>query len=289
MKKILLDTDIGSDIDDAVCLAYLLSHPECELLGITTVSGQAESRAMMADAMCRVAKKDIPIYAGTDEPLIIDQKQPFAKQAEQLKNWPHRKDFPRGRAVEFLYETIIKNPGEITFLTIGPLTNAALLFAEHPDAAAMLKEIVVMGGIFNDHTRAEWNIICDPHAANIVCRLNAPVIRFVGLDVTLQVVMDAAEVKRRFTSPILRIVADFADVWFESQQSICFHDPLTAVTVFKDGVCTFKTGRVTAACESPDTARTFFEPKAGGNHEIAHGVDVELFFEEYFRVCQGGV
>ena len=55
--KVLLDTDIGSDIDDAVCLAYLLAQPECELLGITTVTGEAEKRARMASALCKVAGK----------------------------------------------------------------------------------------------------------------------------------------------------------------------------------------------------------------------------------------
>ena len=62
--KIILDTDIGSDIDDAVCLAYLLAQPDCELLGITTVAGEAEARARMASALCKVAGKDVPIFPG---------------------------------------------------------------------------------------------------------------------------------------------------------------------------------------------------------------------------------
>lgn len=60
--KLLLDTDIGSDIDDAVCLAYLLAQPQCELLGITTVSGEPIRRAMIASAICTAAGKDVPIY-----------------------------------------------------------------------------------------------------------------------------------------------------------------------------------------------------------------------------------
>lgn len=64
MEKILLDTDIGGDIDDAVCLAYLLREPQCELLGITTVCGQPQRRAEIADAICRSAGRDIPIARG---------------------------------------------------------------------------------------------------------------------------------------------------------------------------------------------------------------------------------
>ncbi len=68
--KILLDTDIGSDIDDAVCLEYLLANPKCDLLGITTVTGEAERRAQMASALCAVAGKKVPIFPGREEPLL---------------------------------------------------------------------------------------------------------------------------------------------------------------------------------------------------------------------------
>jgi inosine-uridine nucleoside N-ribohydrolase len=87
--KILLDTDIGSDIDDAVCLAYLLAHPDAELIGITTVTGEADRRAMMASAQCRVAGKSIPIYPGARKPLLIDTIQGQAQQAAALTRWPH--------------------------------------------------------------------------------------------------------------------------------------------------------------------------------------------------------
>src|SRR5262245_41630405 len=100
--KLLLDTDIGSDIDDAVCLAYLLAQPECDLLGITTVTGEAERRAMMASALCKVAGRSVPIYPGAEQPLLIPQRQPQATQAVALRKWDHDETFPRGLAVEFL-------------------------------------------------------------------------------------------------------------------------------------------------------------------------------------------
>ena len=62
--KILLDTDIGSDIDDALCLAYLLAQPRCEILGITTCSSEPEKRAEIVDSMCRYMGKEIPIFPG---------------------------------------------------------------------------------------------------------------------------------------------------------------------------------------------------------------------------------
>ncbi len=84
MTKILLDTDIGSDIDDAVCLAYLLAQPECELMGITTVSGEPEKRAAMASAQCRAAGKEIPIFPGAPLTLLTGQRQAECPQAAAL-------------------------------------------------------------------------------------------------------------------------------------------------------------------------------------------------------------
>lgn len=82
MEKILLDTDIGSDIDDAVCLAYLLMQPECELMGITTVLGETDDRCRLASALCYAAGKDIPLYPGARR-AILDHTPP--SEVSQLK------------------------------------------------------------------------------------------------------------------------------------------------------------------------------------------------------------
>src|SRR5579884_78410 len=120
--KVLLDTDIGSDIDDAVCLAYLLAQPACELVGITTVSGEPVARARMASALCRLADREVPIVPGTERPLLVPPLQPRAQQAEALASWPHQADFPAGEAVTFMRDLIRANPGEVTLLAIGPMT-----------------------------------------------------------------------------------------------------------------------------------------------------------------------
>src|SRR3954452_9570122 len=100
---VLLDTDIGSDIDDALCLAYLLRQPRCELVGITTVSGEPERRAMLTDAICRAeARSGIPILSGSSLPLLLPQRQDEAPQAAILPRWPHQEAFASCAAVEFL-------------------------------------------------------------------------------------------------------------------------------------------------------------------------------------------
>lgn len=289
--KVLLDTDIGSDIDDAVCLAYLLAQPDCDLLGITTVSGEPVRRAAMASALCRVAGKDIPIFPGAADPLLVTQRQPHAPQADRLAHWPHEANFPTGQAVEFLRTTIRANPGEVTLLTIGPLTNIALLFSIDPEIPHLLKELVMMCGVFTNRRAGvgplEWNALLDPHATAIVYRAPVRVHRSIGLDVTTQVALPADAVRQRFQHPLLRPVLDFAEVWFERQDQIVFHDPLAAVALFDAAVCNFMRGRVEVELQSTRLGGlTAWTPDAAGPHEVALEVDADRFFEHYFATVE---
>lgn len=295
-QKILLDTDIGSDIDDAVCLAYLLAQPECELLGITTVTGQPETRAMLCSALCRAAGKEVPIYPGCADPLIVAQRQPEVPQAKALQKWPHATQFPRGEAIEFLRRTIRANPGEIVLLTIGPLTNAGLLFTVDPEVCGMLKGLVMMCGQFGLSPDAswhpvEWNAGGDPHATARVYRGVVRQHRSIGLDVTMQVRMEAPEVRERFQAPLLRPVLDFHQHWFEGQGTIVFHDPLAATTIFDPKICQFARGMVAVELEKADAlGLTHWSAAVGSGeqgtapHEVATHMDSARFFEHYFSV-----
>jgi inosine-uridine nucleoside N-ribohydrolase len=286
--KVLLDTDIGSDIDDAICLAYLLAKPGCELLGVTTVSGEPEKRAMLASAICKAAKKEIPILPGAPAPFLIPAHQPVAQQAAALDRWPHETHFPEGRAVGFLRDAIRSHPGEVTLLAIGPMTNIALLFTLDPEIPRLLKAFYMMIGCFGE-THMEWNALNDPHATAIVYNARPPVHRSVGLDVTLQVQMEAAEVRRRFQAPLLRPVLDMAEVWFQARPEVTFHDPLAAVSLFDDAVCTYERGLVEVELASTRLAGlTHFTRGEDGMHEVAMQVNAERFFREYFTVTTGG-
>lgn len=287
MTKIILDTDIGSDIDDAVCLAYLLAQPHCELLGITTVTGEVEKRAMLASALCKVAGKQVPIYPGADTPFLIEQKQPLAQQAAALDKWDHDTLFPKGQAVEFLRQTIHRYPGEVTLLTIGPLTNIGLLFKADPEIPHLLKQLVLMCGVFTTKTvdtALEWNAMLDPHATAIVYRAPVPVHRSIGLDVTCRVTMPAAQVRQKFQTPLLRPVLDFAEVWFQNADKITFHDPLAATTIFDDSICVFERGNVEIEVSDQKLlGQTRWQPGAQpGRHEVALDVSDKHFFEHYF-------
>jgi inosine-uridine nucleoside N-ribohydrolase len=288
--KILLDTDIGSDIDDAVCLAYLLAQPRCSLLGITTVSGEPEARAELAYTLCQAAGKQVPIYPGIAAPLLARQRQPHCPQSVWQDRRPHQTGFPRGEAIEFLRSTIRAHPGEITLLAIGPMTNVAALFTCDAEIPALLKGLVMMIGSFTSRHAGsgplEWNALCDPHAAAMVYRTPIVHHRSVGLDVTMQVQMSAAEVRRRFSHGLLRPVLEFAEVWFREREQITFHDPLAAATLFDAGLCSFERGAVEVELGSERLAGfTHWQP-GPGPHEVALGVDSHRFFAHYFATLE---
>ncbi|MFW5870211.1 MAG: nucleoside hydrolase [Candidatus Sumerlaeota bacterium] len=287
-EKIIFDTDIGSDIDDAVALAYLLARDDVDLLGITTVSGQAMERAKLASAICRVADADVPIYPGIEKPIFGESRQPHAPQAQALDNWPHDREFPQNEAIAFMQKTIRENPGEVTLLAVGPMTNLGVLFALDPALATMLKRLVLMCGRFITMPSGkpmEWNAMNDPTATAIVFDQKPPVFRSVGLDVTTQVRMAKDEVLKRFDAPLLRPVVDFAGVWFEHQDKITFHDPLAADIIFEEDICTWRNGTVHVERDNAElNGATFLHHDADAPLEIADTVDVDRFFEHYFSV-----
>jgi inosine-uridine nucleoside N-ribohydrolase len=289
-SKIILDTDIGSDIDDALALAYLLCEPRCELLGVTTVTSYPELRASMCSAICRNAgRPDIPIHVGSPQALRVPLIQKDAAQARVLGAWDCAKFTRDNTAVEFLHRQINEHPGEITLLAIGPMTNVALLFATHPEDAAKLKSLALMCGRFLDIGGYEWNAINDPDATFITYgngpQSKPPAHFSCGLDVTRKCVMGRDEARRRFKNfKILAPVADFAEVWFEHSEQITFHDPLAAVCCFDPDVCEWKDVFVNISLTHPTAGWTIPDWHAAEKpHKIAANVDTARFFDLYFK------
>jgi inosine-uridine nucleoside N-ribohydrolase len=215
---------------------------------------------------------------------------PRAEQAEALKSWPHVTDFEPSSAVAFMREVIRANPGEVTLLAIGPMTNLGLLFATDPEIPSLLKNLVLMCGVFTTQIAnlpyREWNAWGDPHATAIAYAAAANPHVSVGLDVTMQCAMPRNEVKTRFTRPPLNVVLDMAEVWFRRADRITFHDPLAAALIFEPDICTYAEGKVEVELTSPRlygmTHWTTDSPARP--HRIALGVDPDRFFDHYFAV-----
>jgi purine nucleosidase len=278
---VLLDTDPGSDIDDAVCLAYLLHKPECELLGVTTVSGDVRKRAAIVEVVCRASgREDVPIHCGRSNVLVKGPGQAQVPHYEAIRDIPHLLDRPENAAVHFLRDTIRSRPGEIVLLSIGPYSNIGLLFALDPEIPFLLRGLVSMGGRFFSGDNKEWNAICDPVATAITYAAPRRDHVSVGLDVTLQCTMPAEQVRERFVGEPLATVLKMAEKWFEHTGSICFHDPLAASLIFHPELCTYESGRVEV---SADEGVSTLHPGEGPDR-VAKTVDAEAFFKEYFSV-----
>lgn len=309
-EKIILDTDIGTEVDDAITLAYLLANPDAEILGITTVTGEALERAKLASVLCRIAKKDIPIYPGSENPILVPQIELYAPQKAILKKWEHNTEFVKNRAVTFMQEMIHRYPGEITLICIAPLTNIGLLFAMDPEIPQLLKRIVLMCGsptytrydntsekmsamqdsdyiVLGSKGVLENNALIDPHATKLV--YEAPVKEHItcGLNVTSRLIMKPEEAEKIFHHALLEPVLDIAKEWFKDEERVTFHDPLTAVSLFHEDVCNFERGNLTIDTESRLLCGfTYWRPDKEGRHRVAMKVDRELFFKYLFEVFQ---
>ena len=294
MQKIWLDTDIGSDIDDALALAFLLARPDCQLVGISTVTERDNERAKLASALCQIAGKNIPIFPGATDGLLIPTRQTEVHQRGALENWPHDEKFPSIPAALALREAILKNPGEISLLTIGPLTNIALAFALDPILPSLLKEIVLMCGAFNSRgwvDGCEWNALLDPHATAMV--YNAKIARHasLGLDVTTKVSMNRPQFERACQgSKLLECALDMAHHWFKRSSWVIFHDPLAAASLFEPEICHWTRGTVEIETASAKLGGfTHWKRENDGAHQVAETVDAARFFEIYFGAFQKDV
>ncbi|HTX01260.1 MAG TPA: nucleoside hydrolase [Acidimicrobiales bacterium] len=193
MTRILLDCDPGHD--DAIALLLAAGSPAVELAGITTVAGnqtldKTTRNALSVAAIAGVG--GVPVVAGCDRPLLRPLRTAASYHGESGLDGPDpvapAAPARPGHAVDFLVESILASPGEITLVATGPLTNVALAVRKEPEIAAAVREVVVMGGSCgrgNVTPAAEFNIYVDPEAAAIV--LGAPWdLTLLGLDLTHQ-------------------------------------------------------------------------------------------------------
>jgi purine nucleosidase len=297
---VLFDTDIGSNIDDALALAYLLRQPRCRLLGITTVSGPVERRGACAAAVCVAAgKNDIPIHCGASSPMLFGPGQPdvphFDGLSDAIKTIAANPAQPT--AVEFLRSAIRGSREPVVLLSTGPLTNIALLVAIDPEIPSMLRGFVCMAGVFGPHALdVETNCRVDPFAAAVVFEqwrraatsggVRVKPFITVGLDVTTRCTMPVAEFRTEMNTPLLNTVVKMADAWLQTRETVTFHDPLAAAVVFRPALCGYSSGTVSvdALPGSPTAGATRFTMSPTGPHRIATSVNPAVVFREFFSV-----
>lgn len=311
MKRILLDTDPG--IDDSLAIFLALASPEISLEGLSVVHGNCslEQAAVNALSILELANAShIPVAVGCELPLV----QPSLLAPETHGNsglgyakLPRPRSKPtRRHGCDFLIERILSNPGEITLVAIGPLTNVALAIRQEPRIAQSLKELIIMGGAIryegNTTALAEFNTYADPHAAHIVYHAGIPT-TLVPLDVTYQCVLTQGDVDRllRLDSPLTRFIADATRFYmefhdeFQGVQGCVINDPLALALTFAPELCDYQELPVevdiSGGISMGKTIGDFYNyNKKRANMKVALGVRarefIELFLERMENLAQ---
>jgi inosine-uridine nucleoside N-ribohydrolase len=240
-EKVIIDTDIGDDIDDAFAVALALHSPELQILGITTTFGDTETRAKLLDRfLAEIGRPDIPVTTGVSTPpkSTFTQRH-YAESGHFAK--PSHPD-----AVAFLLDQIRRNPGQITLIAIGPLMNVGSAIEKDPATFRKLKRVILMGGSihrgygdlgFGPPTppQPEWNILNDIPSAQKLFAAGVPLF-VMPLDAT-QLKLD--EVKRAFLfsqgTPITDALTLLYHQW--GQETPTLFDPMSIAFLVNPTLC----------------------------------------------------
>jgi len=239
-QKIIIDTDIGDDVDDAFALALAVKSPELEILGVTTTFGDTEARAKITDRFLgEVGRPEIPVLAG--KPTVTKNSMSQKPYGTGLLIKASHPD-----AVEFLLDQIRKYPGEITLIAIGPLMNVGAAIDKDPATFRKLKRVILMGGSvrrgYGDlgytppvPPMPEWNILNDIPSAQKLFTSGVP-LYVMPLDST-QLKLD--EVKRTFLFTQATPVTDQLTVLYHlwGQETPTLFDPMTIAFALQPELC----------------------------------------------------
>ena len=273
---IVLDTDIGTDIDDAFALALVLKSPELDLRAVTTVSGDTQARARLAAKMLWAAgRRDIPVAAGV----------PGANLDIAQTRWAAGFTSPsllKIGAVELMKREIDRAPGAIAIVAIGPLTNVAALLTQYPQEKRKIRRIVLMGGSIahgyypGSGATAEYNIAADTKASQTVFTAGIPIL-MAPLDVTARLQLDEAHRAEIFGQGTAMANALHALYQLWGQPTPTLHDPMAVSLMLDPALCTLKPLAIEV------TAAGMTAPREGksANAVVAVATDPSRFIEFY--------
>jgi inosine-uridine nucleoside N-ribohydrolase len=240
-EKVIIDTDIGDDIDDAFAVALAVRSPELEILGVTTTFGDTEARARIVDRLLGEAGRgDIPVLAGapTKTSNVLNQRR--YGEGGRFGKASH------ANAVDFILEEVRKYPGQITLVGIGPLMNVGAVIDKDAATFRKLKRVVIMGGSIEcgygelwfcpeRGPDAEWNIINDIGSAKKLFTAGVP-LYVMPLDST-QLKFD--ETKRAYLfrqgTPLTDALTLLYHEW--GQETPTLFDPVTIAFILNPKIC----------------------------------------------------
>ena len=295
MVKLILDTDIGTDVDDCLALAFLLGSPEIEWTGITCVYGDVLLRArMVAKLLTLAGRPDIPIRLGASQTLLGIRSIYWEGHEGEglLEASPSDPHIDPENAVDFIIRSVMDDPGGIHLLAIGPLTTVALALSIEPRLAQNMAGLTIMGGALRgreslDLPIAEHNIACDPEAAQVVLASGAP-ITLVPLDVTTQCRIQREDVAllRARGDAFHAAVADQVERYpfFARHGYTYLHDPLAAAVMLRPDLVELTSVNVAVETEGRLTSgmTVMTLPKADSPAPVSVALQVDAAAAEGF-------
>jgi purine nucleosidase len=275
---VLLDTDIGDDIDDALALALALNSPEIDLIGVTTVFGDTRLRARLAKHVLHVFERDdIPVAAGISTPMLARHRPSGVAQAAILA--PGKEQAISNRSgPELIIEQALARPGRLTLLCIGPLTNVATALLKEPRLFMAIRNIVMMGGS-SSIPFPEWNVRSDARAAQIVLSAGIP-ITLLGWNITTRCQMRTEDIERLRDKnmPQTRLLSDLIAIWQQHRPRWhpphpFLHDPLTIVALCAPQLFHFEEITVRTLTHGP--LRGFIVPRLMNGPLVRAAMDIQ--------------
>lgn len=279
-RRVALDTDIGSDVDDALALGMLLGSPEVELVGVTTVHGDTALRARLARRLLGLAGADVPCCAGAQETLA-GRPVWWAGHEGALFTDLEVEQVAARPGADFLVDAA-RRTGDLDIIAIGPLTNVATAIK----AGARFRHLTVMGGSFTAD-EPEHNFKSDPEAARIVFTSGIPA-TVCGLEITQQVRITPDGLARIAAAGRLgaALAAEVDQYWrFRGQQYNTPHDPVAALTLLRPDL--FETAAVEVAVSIEEPAGLSVATAAPSSPvRVVTGIDAAAAGEEILaRIC----
>lgn len=253
MKKVLIDTDIGDDIDDALALALAMRSPQVEVTGVTCVYRDTALRARQAKKLLSLCgAEDIPVYAGYGSALVQKNEaeniycQYTADLDDPMYDYENPQEGVCGEsAIDFILESVRRLGDALTLICIGPLTNIARAVRKDPEIMRGAR-LLMMGGDYRNQY-AEWNICCDPEAARIVFESGMD-IACVGHDITSRFVLNQQDLDRFFAETddaLQRYLAQIMRLWLDKNRRMpILHDPITVQALITPERFTFEKAAV---------------------------------------------
>ncbi len=261
--RILLDTDMGTDVDDALCLALALASPEVELVAITTVSRDTALRARISKRLLELGgAAHVPVFAGAESPLGGGLFLWHGREGEGILGEGEEPQIEAEPAADAIARLLREEEG-LEIVAVGPLTNLAQVLERAPELARRIGRLTIMGGHLREAAYAghplpagaDYNLCSDAAAACRVLQAQIPT-RLVPMDVTVRTWLAPADLERieRTASPLAHALGRAIRIWTPIQrrllsvlgasigeENVAFlHDPLAIACVYDESFCAFE-------------------------------------------------